>query len=163
MCSAIPGYEDIHQETPYLDADIDGEVAYVDMIYVPPSMRGRGIGVKLVNEWLLNLDLNVKRVKLKAATLGGSDAIAFWERLGFQKAYAGDHLYQEIDSAMVLGVNGYSTPVPEIILQGDEYRHWTECEQDKAHLAAHPQVYLGLVIMEKHNGLMQSEKRINQD
>ncbi|WP_045861808.1 hypothetical protein [Teredinibacter purpureus] len=53
-------------------------------------------------------------------------AICFWSTFGFKKAYIGDYLYSEIENAMVLGVNGHSTPEPELILEGDEYRHWVE-------------------------------------
>jgi ribosomal protein S18 acetylase RimI-like enzyme len=142
MYTGIKGYEDIHQEEPYIESWIGEDVAYIDMIYVPPAMRSTGVGASLVSDWLTSLDKSVKRVKLKAATLGGSSALKFWSRIGFVKAYSGDFLYDEIEDALVLGVNGYSTPVPEQIMEGDEYRHWTECAKDKLHFKKNPQILL---------------------
>lgn len=141
MLGAIKGFEDIHQEKPYIKFDgfLSDEVLHIDILYVPPSLRGRGIGAKVFNEWVESLPCNVKRVRLMACSLGGSDGVAFWKGLGFKNAYTGN-LYDEIENALVLGINGYSTPVPEIIAEGDDYRHWMESTEDKAHLVQNPQV-----------------------
>lgn len=137
----VPGFEDIHSEQPYINTWADQEVAYVDILYVPPHMRGQGIGPQLVKDWLANLDLSVKRVKLMAGNLGGCDAVAFWQKLGFIKAYTGE-VYPEIENTMVLGVNGYDAPVTEIIEVGDDFRHWIECEKDEDHFNRFPQKLL---------------------
>jgi predicted GNAT family acetyltransferase len=138
----IKGYEDIHSNTAYLeyDAGEESEVAYVETLYVPPWQRGKGVGAEMFKEWVKTLPSNVRRVRLKAATLGGSDSLKFWQRLGFTEAFSG-HLYPEIENTMVLGVNGYSNPVVEDIAEDDEWRHWCcEEEADKKHLSENPQV-----------------------
>ncbi|UUA75258.1 GNAT family N-acetyltransferase [Cellvibrio sp. QJXJ] len=142
---AVPGYEDIHQEKPYIDAYTVGEVAYIDTLYVPPPFRKQGIGAKLVNDWLATLEPGVKRVKLMAATLGGSDSMKFWKKLGFTPAYTGA-LYDEIENALTLGVNGYSTPAPEVIAPEDDCRHWIEDVEDELHFQKNPQVKTTLTL-----------------
>jgi len=134
----VPGFEDIHSDDPYITAWSEQEVAYIDVLYVPPHMRGQGIGPSLVKEWIGGLDATVKRVKLMAGNLGGCDAIKFWSKLGFVKAYTGE-LYPEIENTMVLGVNGFSMPVPEAIEKGDDFRHWIEGLEDKEHYNRFPQ------------------------
>ena len=141
MFDSIAGYEDIHKDEPYIDADepTTGEVAHVYMLYVPPHKRGRGIGGELFRKWVIGLPSNIKRVRLKAVTLGGSDALSFWKRLGFTEAFCGV-IHDEIDGALVLGVNGYENPVVEYVqATGDEYRHWIEGDDDVRHFHKNPQ------------------------
>lgn len=136
--NGIKGFEDIHSEKPYLTSWVEKDVAYIDILYVPPHMRSQGVGRKLVQDWIAGLDIKIKRVKLKAATLGGTDAVAFWERLGFVHAYEGV-LYHEIENTMTIGVNGYSQPIKEIISADDDDRHWIESTEDVKHFLKNPQ------------------------
>ena len=141
MSDAILGYEDIHRDEPYIDAEEDevSGVAHVFMFYVPPRLRGQGIGRKVFNEWVGQLPPTIKRVRLKSATLGGSDSMEFWKSFGFTHAFCGE-LHDEIDNTLVLGVNGYSNPLVEQVLKsGDEYRYWLEGPEDAAHLEKYPQ------------------------
>jgi ribosomal protein S18 acetylase RimI-like enzyme len=142
MSESIKGYEDIHSEEPYLNASFVQDVAYIDMLYVPPNLRNKGVGSKLVQEWVSTLGIQIKRVKLMACTLGGKDGIHFWESLGFTKAFSGGSLYSEIENTMVLGVNGYSQPVPEFIQEHDDFRHWSDYSEDLPHFNAHPQTLI---------------------
>ena len=50
MDGSIEGFEDIHQSEPYIDADcLEGsEVAFVFLLYVPPHMRGQGVGCSMI-------------------------------------------------------------------------------------------------------------------
>jgi GNAT superfamily N-acetyltransferase len=144
MSESNKDYDDIHKEEPYLNASFVQDVAYIDMLYVPPNLRNKGVGSKLVKEWLSTLDIQIKRVKLMACTLGGKDGVHFWEGLGFTKAFSGSHLYHEIENTMVLGVNGYSQPVPERIKESDDCRHLTDYSEDLPHLNSHPQKLITL-------------------
>lgn len=139
MTQRKPRYEDIHSDFPYLKGWESGEVAYIDILYVPPDFRRQGKGTQLVNDWLLQLSGDVKRVKLKAVTLGGYDAVNFWCKLGFVNAYTG-FLYHEIQDTMTIGVNGYENPAPEFISEADIDRHWLEGPEDLIHFSRHPQV-----------------------
>lgn len=139
MCDAIKGYEDIHSDTPYIEAWTSGEVGYIDMLYVPPSLRGQGHGPKLVNDWIASLDDGIKRVKLTACTLGGADGMQFWSGLGFHLAYTGQ-VYDEIERVMVRAVNGYSEPVKEVIQPNEvDWRDLYEGAIEAKHFLLHPQ------------------------
>jgi GNAT superfamily N-acetyltransferase len=141
MCEPVKGYEDIHSDTPYIEAWTSGEVGYIDMLYVPPSLRGEGHGTKLVNDWIGSLDASIKRVKLTACTLGGMDGFAFWSGMGFELAYTG-HVYHEVERIMVRGVNGYSMPVQEFIHSDDEgLRDLYEGADELKHFQLHPQTH----------------------
>ena len=49
-------------------------------------------------------------------------------------------IHDEIDGALVLGVNGYENPVVEYVqATGDDYRHWIEGSEDVIHFKNNPQ------------------------
>jgi len=137
---AVKGFKNIHKDEPYIDAEYSAEVGHVYMLYVPPVLRGKGVGAQVFNDWVATLPSTVKRVRLKATTCGGSDGLKFWKELGFTDAFSGC-LHEEIEDTLVLGVNGYSNPIAEAVEPGgDEYRHWIEDCADIAHLTNHPQL-----------------------
>jgi hypothetical protein len=137
-------YSDIIKPYPYIEySGTSNTVEYIDMIYVPNEMRSKGIGRKLVTDWLKSLDPTVKRIKLKAATLGGSDANEFWKSLGFVDAYAGENLDHDIHGTLTMGVNGYSNPECEHVIESEnDCRHWIEGLEDIAHFDKNPQTLL---------------------
>jgi hypothetical protein len=146
----IEGYEDIHNKEAYIDADYSdmNGVAHIYMLYVPPCQRAKGVGVRIFNDWLSTLPTTTKRVRLKAATCGGSDSLKFWKRLGFTEAFTGN-IYHEIENTLVLGINGYSNPVVECISIEDDFRHWIEDSDDLLHLEKNPQISSPSIIMNK--------------
>lgn len=137
---AVQGFEDIHAMEPYIEADISetNGVAHVYMIYVPPAQRGKGKAAAVFSEWLSTLPLTTTRIRLKAASCGGSDALKFWKSLGFTESFSGN-IYHEVENTLVLGVNGWSNPVTECLSDDDDFREWLEGKEDRDHLANHPQ------------------------
>jgi hypothetical protein len=143
-------FSDIVREEPYVEYETGLDVAYIDMIFVPKDMRSQGVGTRVFNEFLENLDPQIKRLRLKAATLGGCDAASFWKRQGFKEAYTGDLDGSDALDVLSRGVNGYSDPVPEHLNEGD-YRHYLEGDEDLAHLAKHPQSFDFRLVGEKRD------------
>lgn len=125
---------------PYIDADYpeDSDVAHVYELYVPPSLRGQGVGTALFREFVDKLPGTVKRIRLKSIVYEGVDSMPFWKNLGFSEAFTG-HLYGEIENTLVLGINGYANPMPEHIGPDDQFRHWIEGPEDAQHLDQNPQ------------------------
>ncbi|WP_408034029.1 GNAT family N-acetyltransferase [Teredinibacter purpureus] len=48
--AAVVHFDDIHRADPYIEAWCDGEVAFIDMVYVPHEMRRKGIATTLVKD-----------------------------------------------------------------------------------------------------------------
>lgn len=136
----IPGYEDIHSNEPYINVDhssSNSKCCYIDMIYVPPHLRGQGIGKKLVLDFIENeLESNKERIRLISCDLGSGDSKKFWEEFGFKQAYYGntDSEWGELKDIMVLGVNGHYTPKPEKLTSRNNDREMHECEEDLRHI-----------------------------
>lgn len=136
------GYEDIYKDKPYLDIDMGGNDSkcwYIDMMYVPPNLRGNGEGKKLFEEFIKNdLDSDVNRLRLKSCALGAGCTLAFWESLGFKKAYYGntDSDWADVENIMVLGVNNNPTPKPEkLTSRNNKDREMHECQADLDHIS----------------------------
>ena len=138
---AIPevGYEDIYSDNPYLREEMDGdnsECCYIELIYVPPHLRGKGHGKTLVDSFLSSLPKHIKRVRLKACALGSGDTAPFWESFGFRPAYTGDLDGPQYDltGILVLGVNGCKTPRTERLTAETNDREMFECADDLNHI-----------------------------
>lgn len=109
-------------EKPWIDWHQAGEfVVLIDMFYVPPGMRGKGIGKTFYQNWESRLPKSVKLVRLMAADYGDGAGMSnqFWERMGFEYNYTGDNLPYEVEQMMWKGVNGHPTP-PAIESDGDD-------------------------------------------
>jgi GNAT superfamily N-acetyltransferase len=129
--------QDMHSDEPYLEADYGSETSeccYIDMIYVPPKLRGQGLGKKLVTDFIKNeIEPHRKRIRLKACDLGSGHTQKFWESLGFKKAYYGntDSEWGDVDDIMVLGVNGSPTPkAQKLTSHNNSEREMHECKED---------------------------------
>lgn len=132
------GYEDIYNSRPYLKSEVgtEGEVAYIDILYVPPHLRKQGYGTQLMWRFLWNLPPNIKRVRVNAVALGSGSTKAFYRKFGFTPAYQG-FITHECRDVMVVGVNGHPTPPPEHLRKGqaeEEFRDLYEDENTKQFL-----------------------------
>ncbi|AEH16193.1 GNAT family N-acetyltransferase [Shewanella baltica] len=113
------GYADVFSKEPYIDAESDGERYLIHMLYVPPSLRYKGIGQSLFKKFLLNLPSNIKYLRLKSAALGSGDTLPFWRSLGFSSAYTGN---DDASRILHLSVNGYALPPVDDV--GSDERHY---------------------------------------
>lgn len=68
---------------PFISACVRDDVAWITWLYVPPALRRRGLGRRMVDEWQAHIPDGVKLVRLVAAEVDGEDPIPFWEKLGF--------------------------------------------------------------------------------
>jgi hypothetical protein len=119
------GYEDIYSDIPYIDADedqcINGSVKMLlHVLYVPPYLRGQGIGTELFTNWLNALPINIVQIDLKSCSLGSGHTKAFWEKLGFVPAYSGCTDTSEGDATDILvrATNGHDAPAPIELVAG---------------------------------------------
>ena len=123
------GYEDIFKQAPYIDAEITNkcsfDIALVHMLYVPPQMRKKGIGKRVLNEYIKSLPKQVKVIRLQSATLGSGDTMSYWTSLGFKRVYDTTQMSDKGDAPRILemGVNGYKLPPPIVLQDGDDV-HW---------------------------------------
>lgn len=119
---ALPekGFEDIFKSYPYLRDEFDGRVAYVEMIFVPKSIRGNGIGKAMLKNWLNELPSEIEEVCLTAINGCSGDTLEFYKAFGFQYKYSSfskktdDHTRR----IMILGVNGHKTASPIPLMPG---------------------------------------------
>lgn len=98
---------------PYIESHISGNVAWIDMFYVPRSQRRQGMGYKMYQEWETSLPKNIKLIRLFSSDTGGGQSSEFWLKLGFDFQYDGENLDYETSNYMWKGVNG--VPTPEVI------------------------------------------------
>ena len=144
------GYEDIYSDTPYINIDggEDCKCQYIDMLYIPPHLRGQGHGKRLVEEFIAKIPTGVERVRLTASALGSGDSRPFWESLGFKSAYYGntDSDWFDVECVMVKGVNGHRTPRAEkLTSENNSDRQMHECREDLDFIAAdHDNNFLAL-------------------
>ena len=135
------GYEDIFSNTPYLTEDWgggDGKCCYIDQVYVPPGLRGQGLGKELFRKFLSGIPEHVERIRLKSCELSSGHTKPFWESLGFQSAYEGDidGPDGDLSDILVMGVNGHTTPPPEVLTAETNWRELHELKADKLHVLA---------------------------
>lgn len=116
------GYEDIYSETPYYDAEDNGDNVLLHMLYVPPKLRGQGKGKALFQSFLADLDPNIRYVRLLSAELGSGCTMPFWKSLGFTPAYS-DCDPDDEGRILHLAVNGFDLPPVESLANG-ETRHY---------------------------------------
>ena len=137
------GYEDIFSNTPYLEEDWgggDGKCCYIDQVYVPPGLRGQGLGKELFRKFLSEIPKHVERIRLKSCALGSGHTRPFWEAVGFRSAYQGDldAPWGDLSDIMVMGVNGHPTPPQEVLTAETNDRQMHEEKADKVHTSKEP-------------------------
>lgn len=115
------GYEDIYRPQPYIETEIDRDRLIVTMLYVPPELRGQGLGTQLVNQLIAEVPTSVKVILLLACSLGSGDTLQFWQRFGFVPVYSGD--LSKTGNVLNLPVNGWPAPPVEVLPVGEE-RHY---------------------------------------
>ncbi|BET67463.1 hypothetical protein ASA1KI_23810 [Opitutales bacterium ASA1] len=69
---------------PFLATRVEGDTAWVSVIYVPRTMRRRGLGRRMIERWAHTIPDEVKEIRLLAAEIDGDSPFAFWESLGFR-------------------------------------------------------------------------------
>ena len=75
---------------PYINAHRSGDRIVIDMMWVPPSQRSKGVGTRYYQEWEKTLPPDVTRVEAWAAdTDGEGNSDRFWESLGFDYKFRG--------------------------------------------------------------------------
>lgn len=83
-----------------------GSVIVVDELWIPPDMRGQGIGPQVYWDWEKKVPTDVKYLKLMPVDYGSGDPVGFWEKLGFR------HVSK---FWMAKGVNGNEIPEPHAL------------------------------------------------
>jgi GNAT superfamily N-acetyltransferase len=68
---------------PFLATRVEGETAWVSLIYVPRGLRRHGSGRQMFERWAASIPREVKQIKLLAAEIDDVSPIDFWEHLGF--------------------------------------------------------------------------------
>lgn len=70
-------------DTPFLAAHVNGNTAWLDVLFVPAPLRRHGLGRRLFERWLGALPADVRQIQLLAAALDGDSPLGFWRRMGF--------------------------------------------------------------------------------
>lgn len=102
-----------------------GDHIVVDELWLPPHMRGEGLGPKVYQQWEQNIPRDVKYLKLMPVDYGHGDPTGFWEKMGFKHVS---------DKWMAKGVNGNPTPQPVKEQQMPGWYDEEEEEEKYAHL-----------------------------
>lgn len=120
IITAEKGYEDIHSDTPYIDFDYDGNKAIVHLFYMPPHLRGNGLGIGMFHNWLNQLDNVITHIVLKSCKLSTGHTKPFWESFGFKPAYCGciNTVDGDASDILTLGANHHQTPAPIELKEG---------------------------------------------
>jgi hypothetical protein len=71
------------EKTPFLATHLSGDVAWIDVLFVPEERRHQGFGRRMVMEWLSKLPATIKKIELLAVDLDGGSPVGFWKKLGF--------------------------------------------------------------------------------
>ena len=87
-------------DKPYIDAHRSGDIMWIDMMLVPPSQRGSGVGKAFYKSWEEALPSDIKLIRLLAADTGDGLSNGFWEAMGFEYQYDGDDLDYETSQYM---------------------------------------------------------------
>lgn len=69
---------------PFLATRIDGDRAWVSLIYVPRPMRRRGLGRQMFERWARTIPPEVSEIKVLAAEIDDEQPFGFWVKMGFQ-------------------------------------------------------------------------------
>jgi hypothetical protein len=77
------------EKTPFLATHLSGDVAWIDVLFVPREQRHQGYGRRMFCEWMAKLPATVKKIQLLAVDLDGGSPVGFWRKLGFdvEEAY----------------------------------------------------------------------------
>lgn len=72
------------EKTPFLATHVSGDVAWIDVLFVPEERRRQGFGRRMLCDWLKNLPDTIKKIQLLAVELDGASPIGFWRKMGFE-------------------------------------------------------------------------------
>jgi GNAT superfamily N-acetyltransferase len=101
-------------DQPYINAHrASPNTVEIEILYIPLSMRGRGIGRKYFEDWVKDLPNHIHYIVLWAADTGKGRSNHFWEALGFDYQY---ECANELDINkwwMIKGIHGHPTPSPK--------------------------------------------------
>ena len=100
----------IDKQKPKIQAHQSDTTMYLDWMWIPQEMRGKGIGSAMYKAWEDKLPKEVTVVRLQAATAGDRPAAPFWDNMGFSFVYNYETGDYEADNQMWKGVNGHPTP-----------------------------------------------------
>ena len=115
-CSSPP-------KEPYIHAHRSGNLVLIDMMWVPPDQRGKGVGTKFYEDWEKTLPPDITRIDALASdTEGTGNADHFWESVNFRYKYDGEEGVLDYESShwMWKGVNGHPTPPTIWVEAGDD-------------------------------------------
>lgn len=87
---------------------INNEVVFIDFFFVPAHLQGSGLGRKAYNLFEKTLPLEVKEVRLMAASGENGRVSEFWTKLGFDFLFdiKEECFEEEIIYSMTKPING---------------------------------------------------------
>lgn len=72
------------EKTPFLATHVNGDVAWIDVLFIPEDHRRQGVGSRILHEWLQRLPETIKKIQLLAVELDGGSPVGFWRKMGFE-------------------------------------------------------------------------------
>lgn len=99
---------DLYESTKYISSHIEGDIAVLDAMIIPPEHRHKGLGRKVYHEWESKLPSNITFVELVPIISDGINSDSFWYKMGFSDLYfEDDDPDVEVPTVLRKGINGH--------------------------------------------------------
>jgi hypothetical protein len=70
--------------TPFISTHLNGDTAWVDVLFVPRDQHRRGQGRAIFEAWTSTLPATIRKIQLLAIDLDCGSPLGFWEKMGFE-------------------------------------------------------------------------------
>jgi hypothetical protein len=70
--------------TAFLSAHLNGDTAWVDVLFVPREQHRRGQGRAIYEGWAAKLPATIRKIQLLAVDLDDESPVGFWVKMGFE-------------------------------------------------------------------------------
>jgi GNAT superfamily N-acetyltransferase len=70
--------------TPFLSTHLNGDTAWVDVLFVPRDQHRQGHGRTIFERWATKLPATIRKIQLLAVDLDDESPLGFWQKMGFE-------------------------------------------------------------------------------
>lgn len=95
----------LYESTKYISSHIEGDIAYLDTMIIPPEHRYKGLGKDVYRDWEAKLPDHVKYIQVVPVEKSNN----FWYKMGFGDLYFEDGDPDvEVPTVLMKGINGHT-------------------------------------------------------